>query len=221
MHLIIIELAILEKEILAIFEIEIGEHAVGEFVGEAGRKLRIVETAGKFRRLRFDQLPAPVGDEDIAVRPETLIAVAERNRVIERTAAARQRDFAAIELRFRIMGAKARGVAELARTAGALDDDIGDLPALSIGEALETLTGASSHREQGGATEISIRGLGPYLGSTVMNGREAANGSGDRSVNFSQFPSELFNKVAIYKTQSAELIEGGVSGQIHLDTIKT
>jgi TonB-dependent receptor len=99
-------------------------------------------------------------------------------------------------------------------------DDIGDLPALSIGEALETLTGASSHREQGGATEISIRGLGPYLGSTVMNGREAANGSGDRSVNFSQFPSELFNKVAIYKTQSAELIEGGVSGQIHLDTIK-
>ena len=99
-------------------------------------------------------------------------------------------------------------------------EDIGDLPALSIGEALETLTGASSHREQGGATEISIRGLGPYLGSTVMNNREAANGSGDRSVNFSQFPSELFNKVSIYKTQSAELIEGGVSGQIHLDTIK-
>ena len=64
--------------------------------------------------------------------------------------------------------------------------EIGELPALSIGEALENLTGASSHREQGGATEISIRGLGPFLGSTVMNGREATNGSGDRSVNFSQ-----------------------------------
>jgi TonB-dependent receptor len=99
-------------------------------------------------------------------------------------------------------------------------EDIGDLPALSIGEALETLTGASSHREQGGATEISIRGLGPFLGSTVFNGREAANGSGDRSVNFSQFPSELFNKIAIYKTQEASLIEGGVSGQIALDTVK-
>jgi iron complex outermembrane receptor protein len=99
-------------------------------------------------------------------------------------------------------------------------EDIGDLPALSIGEALETLTGASSHREQGGATEISIRGLGPFLGSTVFNGREAANGSGDRSVNFSQFPSELFNKIAIYKTQEASLIEGGVSGQISLDTMK-
>lgn len=99
-------------------------------------------------------------------------------------------------------------------------DEIGDLPALSIGEALETLTGAGSHREQGGATEISIRGLGPFLGSTVINGRAASNGSGDRSVNFSQFPSELFNKIAIFKTQSASLIEGGVAGQIALETIK-
>ncbi|OLF75253.1 hypothetical protein AWH62_05365 [Maricaulis sp. W15] len=99
-------------------------------------------------------------------------------------------------------------------------DDIGDLPALSIGEALETLTSAASHIEQGGATEISIRGLGPYLGSTVINGREAANGSGDRSVNFSQFPSELFNSLAVYKTQEASFIEGGVSGQISLSTLR-
>jgi len=98
--------------------------------------------------------------------------------------------------------------------------EIGDLPALSIGEALETLTGAGSHREQGGATEISIRGLGPFLGSTVINGRIATNGSGDRSVNFSQFPSELFNKVGIYKTQSASYIEGGVAGQIVLETLR-
>ncbi|MEL7217241.1 MAG: TonB-dependent receptor [Pseudomonadota bacterium] len=99
-------------------------------------------------------------------------------------------------------------------------NEIGDLPALSIGEALETLTGAGSHREQGGATEISIRGLGPFLSSTVINGRVATNGSGDRSVNFSQFPSELFSKVGIYKTQSASYIEGGVAGQIVLETVK-
>lgn len=97
-------------------------------------------------------------------------------------------------------------------------DDIGNIPALSIGEALETLTGVASHREQGGATEVSIRGLGPFLGSTTLNGREATNGSGDRSVNFSQFPSELFNTIKVYKTQQASLIEGGVSGQIELET---
>lgn len=98
--------------------------------------------------------------------------------------------------------------------------EIGDLPALSIGEALETLTGAASNREQGGASEIAIRGLGPFLSSTIINGRLATNGSGDRSVNFSQFPSELFDKVAIFKTQSASLIEGGVAGQIALETVK-
>lgn len=98
--------------------------------------------------------------------------------------------------------------------------DIGDLPALSIGEAIETITGASTHREKGGATEISVRGLGPFLGSASFNGREATNGSGDRSVNFNQFPSELINKVQIYKTQRADFIEGGVAGTINMETVK-
>lgn len=98
--------------------------------------------------------------------------------------------------------------------------DIGELPALSIGEALESITGAASHRENGGATEITIRGLGPFLSATHFNGREATNGSGDRSVNFSQFPSELMSKVAIYKTQDASMIEGGVAGVVALETLK-
>ena len=99
-------------------------------------------------------------------------------------------------------------------------DEIGDLPALSIAEALEQITSVGSQREGSGATEVSIRGLGPFLGSTVINGREATNGSGDRSVNFSQFPSELFNKLEVYKTQEASFIEGGVAGQIALNTLK-
>lgn len=99
-------------------------------------------------------------------------------------------------------------------------DDIGDLPALSIGEAIETITGASTHREKGGASEISIRGLGPFLGSASFNGREATNGSGDRSVNFNQFPSELINTVAIYKTQRADFVEGGIAGTINMETVK-
>lgn len=97
-------------------------------------------------------------------------------------------------------------------------EEIGALPALSIGEALETVTGAATHRENGGATEVAIRGLGPYLGNTVVNFRESTNGSGNRAVNFSIFPSELFNAVAIHKTQTASYLEGAVSGQVHLST---
>lgn len=99
-------------------------------------------------------------------------------------------------------------------------DDIGDLPALSIGEAIETITGAATHREKGGASEISIRGLGPFLGAATFNGREATNGSGDRSVNFNQFPSELINTVSVYKTQRADFVEGGVAGTINMETVK-
>ena len=53
-----------------------------------------------------------------------------------------------------------------------------------------------------------------------MNGRAATNGSGDRSVNFSQFPSELISKLAVFKTQDASQIEGGVAGQIQLETLR-
>lgn len=99
-------------------------------------------------------------------------------------------------------------------------EDIGDLPALSLSEVLETITGAGGHRGKGGGSEIAIRGLGPFLGATTFNGGEASNGSGDRSVNFSQFPSEVINKVTVYKSQQADLIEGGISGVIDIGTIK-
>lgn len=98
-------------------------------------------------------------------------------------------------------------------------EDIGDLPALTIGEAIETITGAATHREKGGASEIAVRGLGPYLGATTFNGREATNGSGDRSVNFNMFPSELVNVIQIYKSQQADFVEGGVAGIIDMQTV--
>lgn len=99
-------------------------------------------------------------------------------------------------------------------------DDIGDLPALSVGQAIQTITGATTHREKGDASEIALRGLGPFLSNSTFNGRDASNGSGDRSVNFNQFPSELVNNIKIYKTQQASLIEGGVAGTIEIGTLR-
>jgi iron complex outermembrane recepter protein len=99
-------------------------------------------------------------------------------------------------------------------------DEIGDLPALSVGEAIQTITGATTHREKGGASEIALRGLGPFLSNATFNGRDATNGSGDRSVNFNQFPSELINNIKIYKTQQADLVEGGVAGTIDIGTLR-
>ena len=99
-------------------------------------------------------------------------------------------------------------------------DDIGDIPALSVGEAIQTITGATTHREKGDASEIALRGLGPFLSNATFNGRDATNGSGDRSVNFNQFPSELVNEIKIYKSQQADLVEGGVAGTIEIGTLR-
>ncbi|KMT64485.1 TonB-dependent receptor [Catenovulum maritimum] len=98
--------------------------------------------------------------------------------------------------------------------------DIGALPDLSVAETLERITGVTGDRFKGNASEISIRGLGPFLGMSTVNGRAISSGSGNRSVAFSQFPSELVNGVTVYKAQTADLLEGGVSGLIDLKTIR-
>ena len=65
-----------------------------------------------------------------------------------------------------------------------------------------------------------LQSLPQLFGYIFCRNRPVTNGGGDRSINFSQLRSELFNKIAIYMTQSASLIEGGVAGQIQLSTVR-
>jgi iron complex outermembrane recepter protein len=101
-----------------------------------------------------------------------------------------------------------------------VNEEIGALPDNSVGETLERITGVTADRFKGSASEISIRGLGPFLGFSTFNGREVSSGSGDRAVSFQQFPSELTSGVLVYKTQQADFIEGGVSGVIELRSLR-
>src|SRR5690606_26755087 len=103
---------------------------------------------------------------------------------------------------------------------GLVASDIGEIPAFSVSEAIETITGATGHRLKGSSSEISIRGLGPFLGFSTFNGRPVTQGGSDRSVNFQQFPAELINKVTVYKSQQADLNEGGTSGIVELGSIR-
>jgi len=118
-----------------------------------------------------------------------------------------------------------RNSAEVKRQATVIvdaivSDEIGALPDQSVAETLERITGVTSDRFKGSASEISVRGLGPFLGFSTLNGREVSSGSGDRAVSFQQFPSELVNGVLVYKTQQADFVEGGVSGVIELRTLR-
>jgi TonB-dependent receptor len=97
-------------------------------------------------------------------------------------------------------------------------DQIGVLPDNSIAETLERVVGVSGDRFKGSASELSIRGLGPFLGFATINGRDISTGGGNRSVSFQQFPSELTKGVVVHKAQEADLVEGGVAGTVDLLT---
>lgn len=97
-------------------------------------------------------------------------------------------------------------------------DDLGSLPDVSIADALTRLPGISAIRTGGKASEINIRGLSGLFVHTTLNGREQVSTSGSRSVEFSQYPSELISGATVYKSQKASLIEGGVAGTVDLKT---
>ncbi len=97
-------------------------------------------------------------------------------------------------------------------------DDLGALPDVSMADALTRLPGVSAVRTGGQASEINIRGMeGGFVFST-LNGREQVSTNGKRNIEFDQYPSELINSAAVYKSPKASLIEGGVAGTVELQT---
>lgn len=101
-----------------------------------------------------------------------------------------------------------------------VSDEIGALPDNSVAETLERIPGVTADRFKGSASEVSVRGMGPFLGFSTLNGREVSSGGANRAVSFQQFPSELTNGVLVYKSQQADFVEGGISGVIELRTAR-
>jgi len=98
-------------------------------------------------------------------------------------------------------------------------EDIGKLPNVSIAESIATLPGLTAQRVGGRAQVISIRGLGPDFAVTLFNGRELVSSGDNRGVEYDQFPSELINRVIVYKTPDATLAAQGLSGTVDLQTL--
>ncbi|MDC8786818.1 TonB-dependent receptor [Roseateles koreensis] len=99
-------------------------------------------------------------------------------------------------------------------------EDIGKLPDTTIAESLARLPGLSAGIDRGNASQIVARGLGPRFVGATLNGREFASSEPDRAVRFEMFPSESVSGATVYKTQSAELVEGGIATTIDLQTVQ-
>ncbi len=95
-------------------------------------------------------------------------------------------------------------------------DDINKLPDFSVTDALQRVTGLQIARDRGDGTGITIRGLTQM--ETTLNGREVFTAGSGRNLDFADMASEMVSGIDVYKTSSAEHIEGGVGGLIDLRT---
>jgi len=112
-------------------------------------------------------------------------------------------------------------------------EDVGKMPDKNIADSLKRVSGitiSSAGANEGGFDEndrVSMRGTGPSLTQTLINGHNVASGDWfvlnqtgtvGRSVSYTLLPSELVSKVVVHKTSEAQLVEGGVAGSVDIIT---
>ncbi|MGK6319454.1 TonB-dependent receptor [Sphingomonas sp. DT-204] len=97
--------------------------------------------------------------------------------------------------------------------------EIGVLPDVTIAESINRLPGVNATRDRGNDSQAVIRGLGARLVLGTINGREVASSEPDRNVRWEIYPSEVVSGVEVYKSQSADLIAGGVAATVNISTL--
>lgn len=104
-------------------------------------------------------------------------------------------------------------------------EDIGKFPDTNIAESFNRIPGITISRDvTGEGTNVAIRGLGSNFTNVTLNGATIAVASTgatdaqgtDRSVDLSFFPTDLFTKLTVNKSYTADLLEGGAAGNIDL-----
>lgn len=94
--------------------------------------------------------------------------------------------------------------------------DIHKLPDFNVTDALQRVTGVQILRDRGEGAGVAIRGLTQM--ETLLNGREIFTAGNGRNLDFADIPSEMLAGIDVYKTSSADQIEGGIGGTIDLRT---
>ncbi len=130
-------------------------------------------------------------------------------------------DIETIEVQgYRVSEQKARDIKREA--TGVVDaiiaEDIGKMPDENIAEALQRMTGISISRDQGEGSTISVRGIEPDLNRISINGKTLTSTGDAQGVGLEAFSAGLLERVEVFKTQSASMVEGSLGGGVNLKT---
>jgi iron complex outermembrane recepter protein len=97
-------------------------------------------------------------------------------------------------------------------------EDIGKLPDVSIADSLQRITGVQVSREAGEAGRVSLRGMPQVL--TTLNG-DMFLGAGNvvsTQPNYADIPASLISGATVIKSNTADILAGGIAGTIDLKT---
>src|SRR6185312_1969436 len=99
-------------------------------------------------------------------------------------------------------------------------ESIGQLPDVTITDALQRITGVQINRDAGVGSSVDVRGL-PQVG-TMLNGEVfiSPDQIDSPQPDFTTLPATLFNQVDVIKSPTAAQTLGGISGSIDLHTFR-
>jgi len=99
-------------------------------------------------------------------------------------------------------------------------ESIGELPDVTITDALQRITGVQIDRDAGVGTQVDVRGL-PQVG-TMLNGEVfiTPDQIDSQKPDFTTLPATLFNQVDVIKSPTAGQVAGGISGSLNLHTYR-
>ncbi|HVO45817.1 MAG TPA: TonB-dependent receptor [Steroidobacteraceae bacterium] len=114
---------------------------------------------------------------------------------------------------------------EAKRAAPSIQDSIsaeaiGQLPDVTITDALQRITGVQINRDAGVGTSVAVRGL-PQVG-TMLNGEVfiSPDQIDAQQPDFTTLPATMFNQVDVIKSPTASQTIGGISGALDLHTFR-
>jgi TonB-dependent receptor len=173
---------------------------------------------------------APLGQDSVAAASGVQQASSSPTlEGAEDAQASAQQDIVVTGYRRSLANAAANKRSQTNFTDSIFAEDIGKFPDLNIAESLQRVPGVQLTRDvTGEGTQISVRGLGPSFTKVLLNGSQIAvasagpldSGSSDREVDLDLFPTELFTKLTVSKTPTADLLEGGIAGTVNMVNVR-
>lgn len=93
--------------------------------------------------------------------------------------------------------------------------DIGKLPDIAVSDTAARIPGVEVERSGGEANRVLLRGLDNNYYTTTYNGREIFTAEA-RAVALQDFPAGGIAALEVFKTTTADLVEGGLAGEMNV-----